>query len=738
MIRGRVSTQGERGQMGIIGGILVIALVFTLALFVLYGGSSAITEVQQDRADEQSKLVMENVDAEMTTLTRGDDSKVGSLSMAQLENNDAKVVRSGSLNVTVNEDGDCRTDIPLSSVRYQNNEGRTVAYEAGGVWVGHVHENGSAMQTPPSVRFRNGSVDVEVTNLTGEVSNARNQAFYNATSSEQESTERSATVVSGDCNRPDNVTINVTSDFADGWESHLREEFGADRPGIEVRRDGRNVSVFVAQNQLPRRADDERNAVIDFGGAPYMDTVEIDKNTIRVSKGLGREYSAFVEPLAKGQMNIGETREIAQASEAGTQRDIVFVVDESGSMSGGVAGDADNRTEAVWEASQNFAGSLNESRNRVGLVGYSDIYGNPDFTTPGASAWIYEFNANGERFTSDFDAFNDTVEDTEPRSGTNGATGVKWANTLMHTHSDPTRERVVVFLTDGKLNRDTHEDSPGAKDAARDRAETADSMGTTIYTVGFGSDESDVDDGVLQDMADETGGEYYFAEDQDELDAVFQDIEEDTQSREQIARTPTTTNVSTAAGDVLTPDIPGDTSDIESAVENGNQFLNVNDPTAPSGFSHSFRLADDETIQFNTSTYQCDAWRGTDIFRSDGGKAYQVVRCTDFSDKDTEVQPDDITVYTDGDDISSELSSDETTFWQENLEGSIKSNPNVELDGSNQLVVPSNQALVVMDYPDGANTANKQAMLYRLGISESEASPEDILNIRVNNVSVES
>ena len=46
----------------------------------------------------------------------------------------------------------------------------------------------------------------------------------------------------------------------------------------------------------------------------------------------------------------------------------------------------------------------------------------------------------------------------------------------------------------------------------------------------------------------------------------------------------------------------------------------------------------------------------------------------------------------------------------------------------------SNQALVVLDYPDGVNSTNKLVLLYQIGRAEEDAVAGDVINIRVRNV----
>jgi len=727
----------RRGQSGIIGMVILIGLVLTGAMLVLMTGSTVIDELQQDRADTSSQVIMEGIDSELSTLTSSEYSTRDRFSLGELRRNDAWLVRDGYLNVTVNRNGTCATEISLSSIRYENDDGETVAYEAGGVWVGN--DGGSAIQTPPDVKYRNGSLDVSVTNLTGDVSADTNRAFYNATTSKRESTARSQQVITGTCARPDNVTVKVQSDFYRGWSAHLEAELGTE---TQVHSSNRTVVAYLNQSQLPRRVDDSRNDVINTSNAAYMEDVEIEGNTIRVTKNASNDYRVYVESLSKNRVDIGQVRRIENAQNVtGPPLDVVFVVDESGSMSWdanpsksgcqsqrSTAG-CESKRNAVRDAIRNFVGDLNESKDRVSLVGF--------YQRADDNAQYYR--TDGRYFIDRFTAFNSTVGRTDARGGTFGNAGLRDANRVVHLKSNQTRERVVVFLSDGE-NNDDHVWIDGDRytlnEASEYRAERAAEMDVTIHAIGFG-DRSYIDEPLLKSVSGSTGGQYYLADNASRLDNVFEDIVTRISSTKQIARMPTSTSLQTGSDRTYAPQIAGDTDGLAVNTTDGTRYLNVNDPTAPTLFSHAFALPDNESLSFNASTYDCAEWRGTGIARSHNGSTYQVTRCTNMTTQDVSIGSDDATVFRDGDDMSSFFSGDDPAWWQENITDAIDSRSDVQLNTTSNVVhMKSNQALVVLDYPDGTNSTNRLALLYQVGLAESEARPEGVINIRVNNVEV--
>jgi Mg-chelatase subunit ChlD len=468
-----------------------------------------------------------------------------------------------------------------------------------------------------------------------------------------------------------------------------------------------------------------------------MDTVAINQNSIEVGKGTSNTYAVYVEPLSQQRLDIGDIREVEGATNVtGPPRDVVFVIDESGSMQWSTSGGTTEKYLAAQDATQIFVGTLNGSRDRVGLVGYSEPGYGPPFAPSSAAAWIYATDGSYLVHPEDRpnDEFNATVEQTGTRSGTYGSSGLKKANTLLHLRSNQTRKRVVVFLTDGIFNGETHPNTNDAVEAALRRASVTRGQGIVLYTVGFGSG---VNDNTLKSMARRTGGEYNFAENKSELVEIFKNISRNVATTRQIALTPTSTNVTTGGGGVFAPQIAGDTDDLATTTRAGQEFVNINDPTAPTHFSHAFPVNDGDSVTFNASTFNCGEWRATGRTRTNGttGETFGVARCTNMTTTDDTLEPDNIEIFTDGDDLEPLLTgSDDPAWWQNSLNESIDDHPTIRNGTDWTLETKSNQALVILDYPDGINSTNKLALVYQIGRAESNAKADDVVNVRVRNV----
>ena len=83
--------------------------------------------------------------------------------------------------------------------------------------------------------------------------------------------------------------------------------------------------------------------------------------------------------------------------------------------------------------------------------------------------------------------------------------------------SDTTK--VVILLSDGRANLPV--DEPTAREYARAKARDAASDNIKIYTIGFGDEADQV---LLQEIANITGGGYFFAPDGDALEAIYREL----------------------------------------------------------------------------------------------------------------------------------------------------------------------------------------------------------------------
>jgi len=208
---------------------------------------------------------------------------------------------------------------------------------------------------------------------------------------------------------------------------------------------------------------------------------------------------------------------------------VILVFDVSGSMA------ADDIEPTRMEAAKSIAYDFVKDQPadiRVGVVAFSD--GGLSVQTPG-------INREGTLAT---------IERLVPRRGTSLGNGILVAlNTIAVDAGDPPLintsnlstaddlppapqgwypSSVVVLFSDGENNENP--DPLTITDLAVD-------LGVRIYTVGVGSTEgttikvdgmniyTQVNEPILQQIADTAGGQYYFAGDQTELRRIYKDLE---------------------------------------------------------------------------------------------------------------------------------------------------------------------------------------------------------------------
>jgi len=189
--------------------------------------------------------------------------------------------------------------------------------------------------------------------------------------------------------------------------------------------------------------------------------------------------------------------------------DIILVMDVSGSM----AGDKINKAE---EAAITFVGQLNMTRDKVGLVSFSD---EATLDCP---------------LTNNATKIKSIINNLETGGATNMGGGISIANEEFVTSGRSNATWIMILLSDGKANRPCphypqHFDScPYAQEYAINQSECSkvlDDKGVRIYTIGLGS-SADLDEDLLKQIAfDES--KYFNAPTAAELSEIYELISKD-------------------------------------------------------------------------------------------------------------------------------------------------------------------------------------------------------------------
>ncbi len=187
-------------------------------------------------------------------------------------------------------------------------------------------------------------------------------------------------------------------------------------------------------------------------------------------------------------------------------RDIVLALDISGSMDDrdfvGPDGQPQQRLAAVTNVLKTFI-SERES-DRMALI----VFGTRAFVQA--------------TFTEDLDSLSGFLDQTAVgMAGPNTAIGDAIGLGIRAFEASEVEERLMILLSDGA---DT-----SSRVSPVNAAEFAADKGVVIHTIGVGdpkgSGEDRVDLDSLQDIADRTGGQFFFAQDEDALTAIYQEID---------------------------------------------------------------------------------------------------------------------------------------------------------------------------------------------------------------------
>jgi len=782
----RRGPEDRRGLSEITGLVLLFGLVIVGAVIVVMTGTAIQDGVtEQSRVDSATQSLQE-VDAELTSLSRDSNPDVVSLTPAEREGESVRVVRGDAMTITIEADGvTCDATVALDAIHHVGAaEDTVIVYQAGGVW--RISEEGSVMVSPPGVSYREGTLEFSLVKLASDLDGT---SGFEAQRLDDASRQRSQAIQEelfehDACTRPDRVTIEVDAQYDDAWEGYFRQEMPDAAP---VSTAGGNVTVELDDSLLARAADDARNDVVDFTdpakpGTVHGDGVSVDKsagNTYDaelqyVTARLGHESVDTdlvwrnetvtkevqrtipvdeIEKIVKNDtVTVNRTywdNETVERNETvikGAPLDVEFVIDESNSMGNGCGlfspPDCMTRLDYAVEATESFMGQMPDDKARAGLAGYS---------------WNNIFGDDSKQYqtlTDDYDAVNSSLGDLSAGGTTPIDRGLELALDDIADQSNDNHDRIVVLLSDGYDNRG---DDPMVQ------AERAADMNVTVHTIGIGDD----DDELMTDIAAETGGEYHHVSDASNLEDVFESI-----IREETERKETKENlesewvtVPVEKVDEITrrdevevryeveTEIPNSTVRSDRDVVRQPVTLNYKKNTGtwqtafrsgsgldaavnyvelgyrPGDYSNSeaMQLADGDRVRFDARALSCAAELNTSATMTDpDGDTFYVHRC------DSAGAPssfDSVSVHVDGDSVPT--ASPDEPWWQ----SPVASRLPAEYTSGGQFNLESNEVVVVAEtVEDGAS--NYAVMVYEVGKSDG-VETRWIVDLTVNVVDVE-
>lgn len=233
MDRGKHGVGGwreRRAQSNVVAVVLLVAMVVGGATVVVVAGTEALDQGREDSASTAAVQSMQSFGATLDQAARGSSSR-DSVEFPQsgdvqfVSESPADPVEAGKVKITVDGPSGPATseDLWLGTARYEE-DGKVVAYQGGGVW--RKAGNGSVAVSSPAVEYRSGgdpgTVTFPVVTLEGDSVGSDVQV---------DSVERRQLLSALGLNNPvepgTTITVEVRSEFYQGWATELEAEFGA-------------------------------------------------------------------------------------------------------------------------------------------------------------------------------------------------------------------------------------------------------------------------------------------------------------------------------------------------------------------------------------------------------------------------------------------------------------------------------------------------------------------------------
>jgi len=618
----------------LMGVILLIGLTLVGAIAVVVAGTVALHSVADQTQDDTVEDSMREMSVRLSSVA---DSPVDEATSFQMEGS----VNVSSATVTVTAQNSSGSPVtwerPLGTIVYDQSDGSRLAYQGGGLW--DAGDGGTMVVNEPGLDFDGQTIDFSLVNVTqadavaqnGEVVASKN-VQHSRNSGREMHNQLSDAWTDSDGTVQVDMTITIESQYADGWERYARNGMTTSPDSVNRIDDTTVELVFTGIGSDTSTSggtgtgggtgdcsdDDDAGHGNDCGSDPDNPgssgseydtamTYDEEENALEVNQNEGDLT------LLSAQIGQAVEREVTLPSEGRDPMDVSFVLDRSGSMARHC-----DRVEENWRGRYvcvEWSDGSDPDGERIDAV--KSFVGELN-STAGDRAGAVEFNSDARvvhDLTDDFDELNDSLQNRHD-GGTNIASGIDQANSQLSAGSND--EQAMILLSDGENDAWGHTQDE-LNEMTRDEAEEAADNNITIYTIGLGDE---ADQTLLEDVAQETGGQYYAVSNADELDSIFGEIADEvqTQTITQINRTRT---VVTAQQDVS-----------ETLEVNGTD--NVNDPGSfsnVSGTTLDYDLSNLEPggyLSFVMTLESCDDYETTAVEQDDDdGTTYQHARCTD-------------------------------------------------------------------------------------------------------------
>lgn len=693
----------HRGISEIISVVLLFGLIVAGAALVAVTWTSAQATFAEQGQVESAEMAVQQFDQKLSDVTSDGAPKEASFDLTDRDGDGESVHLESTDSVTVElHDGstyrpDCTTTLPLQKIVYDVDEETTVTYQAGGVF--KTTGNRTTTVNEPDLGFSDGTVDLSLTKFKSDISNEEFDVSHDVDQSKTLTAKKKANLFGNSaCQRPERVRVTVDTDKPDLWAKHLRDQTP---DGVTVTVSGTAVAAEINDSMLVREADDDRNSVVNLspGGVAGDVLPTSDGAKLWVDKGTDNEYTVSAQLLGTqyGDTNGKVTKTEKDItgrvwdSKDNESLDIVFLVDESGSMSGEI----DNTKPPINQFLNEFP---QKQDHRASVIGFSNS--------------INRY----EGLTDDRAALKSSVSKLNAGGGTPVAPAMANAINHLKKKSSSDRKQVIALMSDGHANNGY----PAGM------VKKAQNNGIKVYTIGFGSG---ADASTLGKVAANTGGRYAHISKAKYLDDSYKVIVNDLgykvytgvvgkqtvynlNQTPKIVRKPVVLEHKLEGG-TYEPVVSG-TTPVQQAVNYQEYVTTV--PSLPDGermhlraimhdcTSKSQYKPASKSLPSNVSDLVHDTGSGPPTIKSKYKyDAYDEYRCDSAGPGNT---PSTVGVYFDGDSVPPSSSP----AWQADFDQMVAP----YTDGG-EFDLESNQVIVAYGDAHSSNELNSAVVLYRVG-----------------------
>lgn len=465
----RFDRSERRAASAIVGLVLLFGMVMVGAGLILMASMSATDTVESQNELNNAEMSLQEASVRLQTLSYQDGDDVAAFDMGGRNSNDVRVEQDGNLTFRLNGEASCTARMPLGSIVYRNDEGQSVAYQAGGVW----RDSGSGVTivSPPDLVYQTErvnnrtvrSVDFPVVNVRGNLNSASGEVtarqVQNTSGPGMEEqlclpVSRNATI-----DRVRTMTITVENNsYYEAWERYLDDEFGSSVMDKNVYHANNTVTyrVPLGQEITPGEftMDDAEVRAAVWGNSNTQMTFEDSPSGV-VQPTLVDSYDSSVAP-----------HNVQNGSNATVVNNGSMVVRQSAKIRGDVAVDGDITIEGnaadptLVDGSVSYNGTNTTPANdmQYDVTGpFVDGFSFNPNSVPGPSSEIlFAVNsANQTNHNNETAVFNGSFSDGVRQGGT-VETGVYYVRNFRVDSGEPltfdTSNGDIVVAIDGDVD----------------------------------------------------------------------------------------------------------------------------------------------------------------------------------------------------------------------------------------------------------------------------------------------